>query len=46
MANSIVDGQKNSGVLQLILALGGSLFKFLKKIGVARTGGIVDTWDD
>ena len=46
MANSNVDGQKNSGVFQLFLAFGGALFKFLKKIGVARTGGMVNTWDD
>jgi len=46
MANSNVDGQKNSGVFQLLLPVGGALFKFLKKIGVARTKGMVDTWDD
>jgi len=28
------------------LAFGGALFRFLKKIGVVRTGGMVDTFDD
>lgn len=46
MANSNVDGHKNCGVLQKILALGCVFFSFLKKIGVARTGGMVDTFDD
>ena len=46
MANSKVDGQKNSGVFQMLLAFGGGLFRFLNKIGIVRTGGTVDTWDD
>ena len=46
MAKSNVDGQKSSGVVQMFLAFGGAFFKFLKKIGVVRTGGMVDTFDD
>jgi hypothetical protein len=46
MANSNVDGQKNSGVFQMFPAFGGGLFRFLHKIGIVRTGGTVDTWDD
>ena len=46
MANSNVDGQKNSGIFQMFLAFGGGLFRFLKKIGIVRTGGKVDTCDD
>ena len=45
MANA-VDGQKNSGIFQLFLGFAGMLFKFLRKIGVVRTGGMVDTFDD
>jgi hypothetical protein len=32
--------------MQTVLAFGGALFRFLKKIGVVRTGGMVDTFDD
>ena len=46
MAQQNVDGQKSSGIFQMFLAFGGGLFKFLKKIGVVRTGGMVDTFDD
>ena len=46
MANTNVDGQENSGFFQMFLAFGGALFRFLKKIGVVRTGGMIDTWDD
>jgi hypothetical protein len=46
MANSSGDGQKNSGIFQMLLGFGGGLFAFLKKIGVVRTGGMVDTFDD
>ena len=46
MLNSKEDGQKNSGVFQMFLGFGGAIFKFLKKIGVVRTGGLVDTIDD
>jgi hypothetical protein len=46
MADPSVEGQKSSGFFQMILAFGGGLFKFLKKIGVVRTGGMVDTFDD
>ena len=46
MANSKVDGQKNSGVFQMFLAFGGGLFRFLNMIGIVRTGGKVDTRDD
>jgi hypothetical protein len=46
MADPSVEGQKSSGFFQMILAFGGGLFKFLKKIGFVRTGGMVDTFDD
>jgi len=46
MAYTNSDEQKNTGVLQMFLAFGGAFFKFLKKIGVVRTGGMVDTFDD
>ena len=46
MVQQNVDGQKNSGIFQMFLAFGGGLFKFLKMIGVVRTSGIVDTFDD
>jgi len=46
MAQTKVDGQKNSGILQMFLAFGAKLFKFLGTIGVVRKGGMVDTWDD
>jgi len=46
MFNSNEDGQKNSGVFQVFLGFGGAIFRFLKKIGVVRTGGLVDTVDD
>ena len=46
MSNSNVDGQKNSEVFQMFLAVLGGFFSFLKKIGVVRTGGMVDTFDD
>ncbi len=46
MANPSLDEQKNSGIVQMFLAFGGALFGFLKKIGVVRTGGLVDTFDD
>jgi hypothetical protein len=46
MARRNADGHESKGIFQLFLALGGALFTFLKKIGVARTGGMVDTWDD
>jgi hypothetical protein len=29
----------------MLLAFGGALLKFLRKVGVARTGGMVDTFD-
>ena len=46
MAQTNSDDQKNSGVFQMFLAFGAKLFKFLGAIGVARKGGMVDTWDD
>jgi len=48
MTNPNVDAQKNSGVLQMFLAIGGGLFRFLKKIGVIRAGrtDMIDTFDD
>ena len=48
MANSNVDAQKNSGILQMFLAFGGGLFRLLKKIGVVRAGrtDMIDTFDD
>ena len=46
MTNSQTDGQKNSGIFQVFLAFGGAFFAFLKKSGVVRTGGMVDTFDD
>jgi hypothetical protein len=46
MAQTGVDNQKNSGIIQMFLAFGAKLFKFLGAIGVVRKGGMVDTWDD
>ena len=46
MANPTGDVQKNSGIFQMFLAFCGGFFKFLKKTGVVRTGGMVDTFDD
>jgi len=46
MSNPSLDEQKNAGIIQMFLALGGELFAFLKKIGVVRTGVLVDTFDD
>jgi hypothetical protein len=46
MAQVSSDGQKNSGIFQMFLAIGAKLFKFLGAIGVVRKGGMVDTWDD
>jgi hypothetical protein len=46
MENEFVDDQNSSLVIQMFQAFGGVFFKFLKKIGVARMEGVVDTWDD
>jgi hypothetical protein len=46
MPKTGVNGKKKSGVFYFFLAFGGALFTLLKKIGVTRTGGMVDTWDD
>jgi hypothetical protein len=38
--------QGKAGIVNLILAFGEKLWTMLKAVGIVRTGGMVDTFDD